>query len=168
MSIIHNRTIDINVPGFVWRSTIMDSILQSTLECLYSNTDCLTNILFHYLNYTTTVIPVPPLDASQLIRTLNTSKVLTLADNLFVEEWKSTISYKHYFQTCAPSSCQYIYVQRANYFYIVTIFLVVYGGLIFLLRLLVPLAVKLALRNRQHQVVPTNNQNLGEFSLYIK
>jgi hypothetical protein len=99
---------------------------------------------------------------------LNTSKVLTLADNLFVEEWKSTISYKHYFQTCAPSSCQYIYVQRANYFYIVTIFLVVYGGLIFLLRLLVPLAVKLALRNRQHQVVPTNNQNLGEFSLYIK
>ena len=168
MSIIHNQHTDINVPGFVWRSTIMDSILQSTLECLYSDTDCLTNILFHYLNYTTTVIPVPPLDVSQLIRTFNTSKVRTLADNLFVEEWKSVISYKHYFQTCAPSSCQYIYVQRANYFYIVTIFLAVYGGLIFLLRLLVPLVVKLALRHRLHQVAPRNRPNFGEFSLYIK
>jgi hypothetical protein len=86
MLISHNMKINITVPGFVWRCSMMDSILQSTLECLYSNTNCLTDILLHYINFSNIAVPVPPLNVSQLIRTSSNSKVVTLVDNLFVEE----------------------------------------------------------------------------------
>jgi hypothetical protein len=166
MLIIHNFVTNIDVPGFVRRCTTIDSVLQSTLECLYSDTNCLTDTLLYYINYTTTSVPVPPLNVSQLIRTSSNSKVMTLVDNLFVEEWKSTVSYENYFRSCAPNACQHTYVQRANYLYIITIFLAVYGGLIFSLRLLVPLGVNLALRCR-HQSVPTDDQTIGELYLSL-
>jgi hypothetical protein len=164
MFIDHNET-GIPVPGFVTRCSTIDSILQSTLECLYSNTDCLTDILLYYINYTATAVPVQPLNVSQLIRTSTNSKVAILADNLFIEEWKSTISHLNYFQVCAPNTCQYTYVRRADYLYIVTVFLAVYGGLILSFRLLVPLVVKFFLRCR-HRLIPTDEQNIGEFYLY--
>jgi hypothetical protein len=149
------------VPGFVMRCSAMDAILQSTLECLYSDTNCLTDILLHYINYTGHAVPVPPLDISQLIRTSSHSKVAVIADNLFIEEWKSTISHLNYFRVCAPNICQYTYVQRANYLYIVTVFLAVYGGLTLSLSLLVPLVVKFVLRCRR-QPRSTSNQDLGK------
>jgi hypothetical protein len=157
--IIHNRT-NIPVPGFVLRCASMDAILQSTLECLYSNTSCLTDILLHYINYTGNAVSVPPLEVSQLIRTSSHSKVVELADNLFIEQWKSTISHRNYFRTCAPNICQYTYIRRANFLYIATVFLAVDGGLTFALRLLVPLVVKLAFRCRR-QSDSTDNQNSG-------
>ncbi|CAF3419966.1 unnamed protein product [Rotaria socialis] len=91
--IIMHAAKEIIVPGFVWRCYPMDSILSSTLECFYSNTRCLTDILLHYINYSNTAVPVPPLNVSQLIRTTTHSTVATLADNLFVEGWK--ISWSH-------------------------------------------------------------------------
>ena len=59
--------------------------------------DCLTDILFRYINYTADAVSVSPLNASQLIRTSSKSKVAVLANNLFIEEWKSTISHRDYF-----------------------------------------------------------------------
>jgi hypothetical protein len=167
--IIHREIINILVPGFAWRCSVLDSLLHSTLECLYSNTNCLTDILLRYMNYANIAVPVPPLNVSQLIRTSSNSKVVTLVDNLFVEEWKSTISYEHYFRTCAPDECQYTYVQRAHYLYIISMFLAVYGGLTLSLELLVPLGVKFVLRCR-HRPVATNDQNIGEsyLSLYME
>jgi hypothetical protein len=158
MAITHNYVNNIIVPGFVWHCSSMDSILQSSLECLYSNTNCLTDILLHYINYTAIAVPVPPLNVSNLIRTSSNSTVITLADNLFVEEWITSISHENYFHTCAPSVCQYTYIDRANHLYVVTMFLAVYGGLILSLRLLITLIFKLILR-RGHQPELTNNQD---------
>jgi hypothetical protein len=166
MLIIHNES-DIVVPGFVIHCSAMESILQSTLECLYSNTNCLTDVLLYYINYTAIAVPVSPLNISQLIRTSSNSTVAVLADNLFIEEWKTTISHMNYFRACAPSTCHYTYVQRAKYLYIVTVFLAVYGGLIFSLRLLVPLIVKFVLQCRRSPI-STDNQNIGESYLYKK
>lgn len=149
---------NIVVPGFVLRCSAMDAILQSTLECLYSDTNCLTDILLHYINYTGHAVHVPSLEVSRLIRTSSKSKVAVIADYLFIEEWKSTISHRDYFRVCTPNICQYTYVQRANYLYIVTVFLAVEGGLTLALRLLVPLIVKFALRCRR-QSVSTDNQD---------
>ncbi|CAF2956088.1 unnamed protein product [Rotaria sp. Silwood2] len=149
------------VPGFVWRCSAMDSILSSTLQCLYSNTNCLQFILLRYINYTNVAVPVPPLNISQLIRTSSNSTVSTLADNLFVEEWKKSLSYVQYFNICAPSICWYTYVKRANYLYVIRMFLTVYGGLTLALSLLVPLMVKLVLQCR-HQSVDKENNNIVE------
>ncbi|CAF3814784.1 unnamed protein product [Rotaria magnacalcarata] len=148
--IITHAAKEIIVPGFVWRCSAMDSILSSTLECLYSNTRCLTDILLRYINYSNTAVPVPPLNVSQLIRTTTHSTVATLADNLFVEEWRISWSHVKYFNLCAPNVCQYTYVKRANYLYVVTMFLAIYGGLSLALSLLAPLMIKLVVRF-QHQ-----------------
>jgi len=148
MFIIHNGS-SIPVPGFVIRCSIMNSLLQTTLECLYSNTDCLERLLFHYMAYSQPVIRVEPMNVTKLIRTRSNSTVSTIVDNLFVEQWQQTISHEKYFHQCAPKLCQYTFIQRANYLYIVTVFLAVYGGLIFSLRLLIPIFVKLVLECRQ-------------------
>lgn len=139
----------IPVPGFVLRCSTMDSLLQSTLECLYSETNCLQEILLHYINLTATAVPVPPLNSSQLVRTQVNSTIATVMEHLFIEEWKTNISHTHYFHSCAPKQCHYTFIERANRLYIVTVFFAVYGGLTFSLRLLIPLFVKLALRCRQ-------------------
>lgn len=149
---IFHSTKSISVPGFVRRCSAMDSILSSTLECFYSNTDCLRKILFRYINYTNTVVPVPPLNVSQLIRSYSNSTVASLADNLFVEDWKISLSHMKYFSTCAPSSCQHTFIKRANHLYVVTMLLAVYGGLTLALNLLVPSMVKFVLRCRQPTV----------------
>jgi hypothetical protein len=139
----------------------MDSVLYSTLECLYSNTNCLEDILLRYINYTNTAVSVSPLNISQLIRTSTNSTVATLAENLFVEEWKTSFSYLKYFNMCAPHVCQYTYVKRADHLYVITMFLALYGGLTLVLSLFVQLLVKLILRCR-HPSNPTTEQNIGE------
>lgn len=159
------------VPGFVWRCSAMDSVLYSTLECLFSNTNCLKQILLHYMNFTNTAVaaavPVPPLKVSQLIRTRSNSTVATLADNLFVEEWKTSVSYLKYFKTCAPRVCQYTYVKRADHLYVITMFLALYGGLTLVLSLLVQLIVQLIVRCR-HSSNPTVDQNIGKYFLPLR
>jgi hypothetical protein len=139
----------------------MDSVLYSTLECLYSNTNFLEDILLRYINYTNTAVFVPSLNISQLIRTSPNSTVATLAENLFVEEWKTSFSYLKYFKICAPRVCQYTYVKRADRLYVITMFLALYGGLTFVLSLFVQLMVKLMLRCR-HPSNSTTDQNMGE------
>ncbi|CAF0911325.1 unnamed protein product [Rotaria sp. Silwood1] len=165
--VIVSSSTTITVPGFVWRCSAMDSILSSTLQCLYSNTNCLQIILLRYINYTNTAVPVPPLNVSQLFRTSINSTVATLADNLFVEEWKTSLSYIQYFNMCVPSICQYTFVRRANYLYVIRMFLTFYGGLTLALSLLVPLIVKLILRCR-HQIITKQDNNRERIAIIIR
>ncbi|CAF4779101.1 unnamed protein product [Rotaria sp. Silwood1] len=165
--VIVSSSTTITVPGFVWRCSAMDSILSSTLQCLYSNTNCLQIILLRYINYTNTAVPVPPLNVSQLFRTSIYSTVATLADNLFVEEWKTSLSHIQYFNMCVPSICQYTYVRRANYLYVIRMFLTFYGGLTLALSLLVPLMVKLILRCR-HQIITKQDNNRERIAIIIR
>ena len=145
----------IHVPGFVSRCSAMDSVLHSTLECLYSTTNCLRDTLLYYLNYTTTVVAVAPLQTSQLVRTTRKSTVAILVDNLFVEKWTRSFSYLKYFQACAPSECHYTYVKRANHLYVLTMFLSFYGGLTLVLRLVVKLLLKFIVRCRRSSALQT-------------
>lgn len=157
----HKNLKRIPVPGFVWRCSTVDTILSSTLECFYSNSNCLKNILLHYINYTNFVGSFEPINASLLIRTQTNSTVATLADNLFVEEWKISVSYMQYFNACAPNLCKYTYGKRANILYVVSMFLSIYGGLTLGLSLLAPLVVKSFLRIQYQQI------SISKFELYF-
>lgn len=143
MQIFHKR-VAMNVTGFVWRCSPMDSILQSSLECLY--TDCLTDFLLRYMNDSTDAVPVPPLKVSDLIRTSSEATVSELAEHLFVEDWQSSILYENYFHQCTPNECHYTFVKRAHHLYVLTMFVAIYGGLTLSLRLLVPFLVGLIFR----------------------
>lgn len=138
------------VPGFLWRCSPLQSILKSDLRCLYSDR-CLTDFLLHHINFSAHAVPVPPLDPTTLIRTHRNSTVSELVDNLFVEEWRSSLAYEKYFERCAAKECQYIYNKRANYVYVVTTLLATVGGLSLSLQLIVPFVMRYLMRYRRHQ-----------------
>ena len=140
------------VPGFVWRCTIFESVLKSSLECLYSDTACLGDLLFHYLNYTTTITYIPPLNASAVNKYPTNATIETLTNGIFVEEWIPTIFYENYFRTCAPYECTYTHTEHPSFLYIATTLLAIYGGLTISLRILAPILIQLFVRTRRERI----------------
>ncbi|CAF1463499.1 unnamed protein product [Adineta ricciae] len=81
-----------------------------------------------------------------------------LADELFVEKWRSYGSYPLFYKVCAPIYCSYT-VRKSNYYtYSALKVLGLYGGLTILLRLPVPLVMKIVFviqnRCKTGEVVP--------------
>lgn len=149
----------IAVPGFRVGCYALDSLLQSTLECLY-DLNCLTMIkaLDVSLNFT-----IAPLNSS--LSSPNAT-VQSLIDDLFINEWKTDMSYEKYYECCAPLFCTYSINQRADLLYIVTASIGFYGGLSTAIRILAPMMAKIGQsirmfyqtrRLRQNVIVPIND-----------
>lgn len=141
------------LPGFVLDCNPIESLLRSTLICLYNET-YIQSINFNNLSF------VKSLNTSISSQYLINSTVDELISNAFIEEWLLNISYSQFFSTCAPSICTYSISTRKNFLEVTTILLGLYGGLIFLLRVIVPrlmifLDEDLILRKRHNErVVP--------------
>ncbi|CAF3772842.1 unnamed protein product [Rotaria sp. Silwood1] len=80
---------------------------------------------------------VAPLDNSTPSRFSPNTLIGTLIDELFIEQWTKTSSYKNYFAACAPSLCRYEYLRRNSILYVVTSVLALYGGLTVGLRFII-------------------------------
>ena len=108
----------------------IDGFRQSKLSCFF-NRSCsekltsMRSVYFPLLQQNFTRFP------------LNTTTMGILMDELFIEYWSNTSNYSTYFNSCAPSLCQYSYISRSNIIYIITILLGLYGGLTVALRSLV-------------------------------
>ncbi len=128
-----------------------DSLMLSTLECYYSNSDCLSKVMNHskpiYLDnvehpswfdprrlvYNSTLSGFPP-------KTL----ISTIVKNLMIEQWNSSLWYDRFYNSCAPSHCIYSERIRTKTLVDVMIALVsLIGGLILSQRLITPGLVKL-------------------------
>ncbi|CAF1144697.1 unnamed protein product [Adineta steineri] len=143
---IHRYT----VPGWVERCSTTDSLMFSTLECYYSNSDCLSILqnyskktyLFHNeygswfdihpLIYNSTTSSFPP----------NTS-ISTIIEAIMIERWNSSSSYNQFYKSCAPSYCTYAKRIRRTIVEVMIKLISMISGLILLLRLLTPQLVKL-------------------------
>lgn len=138
-----NRT---TFPGLLGGCSATDGVSQSTFECFYDDI-CLrklSNVL--QLNLTR-------LD-------LNDSGYLTnqTIDSFFDRQFKEDFigsDYSAYFRLCAPSVCQYSYVEKNDALYIFTALLGVYGGLTAALKIIVwyGLSVYRMLIGRSRRVV---------------
>lgn len=135
------------VPGFVVGCLPIESFLRSTFECLYNQT-CI-NTISSYVN------------ASIVPRALNNTNsrfdpyLITndIIQEMFIESWSINFSYEKFFQQCQPTSCSYILIGRCNILYVMTTIVGLYGGLIVLLKLIVPFTVHhiyAIIRRRQH------------------
>ena len=60
-----------------------------------------------------------------------------------IEEWKVVSDYDGYYAACAPPTCTYAISRRADYLYVASTLVGVFGGLSVTFRLLVPLLVRL-------------------------
>ncbi len=142
------------VPGLMAGCSAIDSLLISTLECFYSDSDCFQVLLNHiqeaYFNNVKYPVwfDVRPLIHDTISRRFppNTS-VATIVKNLMIEQWNASFSYNRFYESCAPSNCTYSERIRTNTVVGVIITLVsMVGGLIAALRLITPQLVKLVYR----------------------
>ncbi len=144
--ILSNET-NITLPGFVGGCLPIDGLRQSTLECLFDSV-CLST--FQLLINSTTAMPIPdPLNTSINSRfPYSTTKIGTIIDQLFVEEWFNTTNYSAYYELCAPRACYYTYTTRDDILYKITSILGLYGGTTISLRFVVGYAFRILNRIR--------------------
>ncbi|CAF2557859.1 unnamed protein product [Rotaria sp. Silwood2] len=123
------------VPDFRVGCYALQSLLQSSLECLY-NITCINQLKSIYFNSDFTVRTLDPTLSSP------NATVQTLIDELLVDRWDSSIDYNQYYLSCAPISCTYSFNKQVDVIYLVTSIIGLFGGLTVALKLFVPILVK--------------------------
>jgi hypothetical protein len=138
-----NFTQTFPVPGFYLGCYIIEALFQSNLQCFYDQT-CIDE-LQSYLGSSTS-LNVTALDISLSIQFFENSTIEDLLDQLMVEEWNSSGIYENYYSECQPSKCSYTLTTKNNVIYIATTLIGLIGGLITVLKLIVPRLVKFTTR----------------------
>ncbi|CAF0761016.1 unnamed protein product [Adineta steineri] len=119
-----NQSLRESLPGFFSGCLPFDSLLQSSLTCLYNQTcmDILRAIIYHSK-------PIPyNILTSSLLSNPNTT-IETLLSQLFISQWFPKPSFNLYFNECNPQSCQYSYQMQYNSIYVATTLFALFGGL---------------------------------------
>jgi hypothetical protein len=127
------------VPGLYFGCYIMESLLQSTLECFYNQT-CIHE-LRSYLP-SNSLITLTALNSSLPSQYFINSTIEELLDHLMVEQWNSSQLYDNYYNECQPAQCTYTHQEKNDIIYIVTTLIGLLGGLITVLKLVVPRLIK--------------------------
>jgi hypothetical protein len=140
---LSSNTTVFSVPGLYIGCFVIEALLQSTLECFYYQT-CI-NQLQSYL-VSSSPMYVTALDSSLPSQYFINSTIEELLDHLMVEQWNSSLMYDSYYNECQPTQCTYTYVTKNDIIYIVTTLVGLVGGLITVLKLVVPRLVKLFVR----------------------
>ncbi|CAF3889918.1 unnamed protein product [Rotaria sp. Silwood1] len=103
------------IPGMSHSCLPVNTILLSSLECFYNQT-CLNNLV-SLLPTTVNFTVISELEQSRY--KLN-STIQTIIDNLMIEEWVTDISYKKYYEQCAPISCTYFKNDKYDWKFVLT------------------------------------------------
>ncbi|CAF1412955.1 unnamed protein product [Adineta ricciae] len=127
------------IPGLYYGCYIIEALLQSTLECFYNKT-CIATI--RYIYYNNLNVSMIALDSSSKTRYSVKSTIKELLDQLMIEEWNPSWSYENYYNECQPIECTYIHETKNGIVYIITALFGLVGGLITVLKIVVPRLVK--------------------------
>ncbi|CAF1069768.1 unnamed protein product, partial [Adineta ricciae] len=145
------------VPGMFSGCYLVNSILQSTLECFYNQT-CLNTFQVTF-GGSNNDPRFPILDSS--LNLMNES-IGSIVSRLMVESWKTNIDFSAYFNACALSFCTYEYTQFHSLAYLITMIVGVFGGLTRGLCFFIPILIKVYSKIRSRHVSPrkTRRQRL--------
>jgi hypothetical protein len=165
------------LPGLLKGCVRVDDIYLSDLHCFFDQV-CLDKLISLY-NYDLPSRPPLP-EATRTIRALSNDIPSRFSPNdtfdtifkvLMIEEWTIHADFDRYYSECAPSSCSYTYSKRLDVVYMATTILALFGGLVVILRLLVPIGVKSVDSTwsywqsyRTAAVAPENPEAIGTFS----
>jgi len=94
-------------------------------------------------------VNVTALNNSLSSRFVENSTIEELVNQLMVEEWNSSRMYDNYYNECQPSQCTYTHQKKNSIIYIVTTLVGLIGGLITVLKLIVPRLVAFIRRNKE-------------------
>ncbi|CAF1113821.1 unnamed protein product [Rotaria sp. Silwood1] len=129
--VLGNETIAL--PGIIGGCLPVDGLRQSTLECFFNST-CLST-LGTLLNSSMVPSVLNPLVVTRFSHL--TTKLGTMIDELFVEEWIYASNFSAYYQACSPHLCQLTFDENNNVAYMITTLLGFYGGLTICLRFII-------------------------------
>ncbi|CAF1308194.1 unnamed protein product [Adineta steineri] len=136
---LSNDTLLFSVPGVYTGCYIIESLLQSNLQCFYNQT-CINKLQSYFqtssfMNITALTVPLPG-------QFLENSTVADVLDQLMVEEWINSSIYENYYSECRPSGCSYTVTTKNSAIYIITTLIGLVGGLITVFKLMVPYLVQ--------------------------
>ncbi|CAF1656743.1 unnamed protein product [Adineta ricciae] len=146
------------IPGLYRGCYIIEALLQSSLECFYDQI-CINNLRL-YLNISSTM-NMTALDSSSKTRYSVKSTIKELLDQLMIEEWNPSWSYENYYNECQPIECTYIHETKNGIVYIITALFGLVGGLITVLKIVVPLLVKFLRRKKELETSENSKRNLS-------
>ncbi|CAF3953325.1 unnamed protein product, partial [Rotaria sp. Silwood1] len=128
------------LPGIHPGCFIVNTVLRSSLICWYNNS-CI-NKLQSLLNEAgmRNILHINALDPHLSSRYTPDTLTNTIFNEIMVEQWNSSISYRNFYQKCHPAYCSYTYEKRSDVIYIITTLLGLFGGLNIILRLISPFA----------------------------
>ncbi|CAF3731788.1 unnamed protein product [Adineta steineri] len=153
-SVISDEAINIiyKLPGFIRGCLNSDSLLQSTLQCLYpeSNSDCFANLMtYTKTSYGTYNLNISAVDLHPLVYNPTSSHfppntlISTIFKEMMLEQWNSSASYEQFYESCAPKYCTYHQKIRTKTIVDILITLLsMIGGLAVSLHLITPHFVK--------------------------
>ena len=75
--------------------------------------------------------------------------VQSLVNELFIDQWKTNVTYERYYAACEPLSCSYLINERGNLLYVISTTVGLFGGLSVVLKLIIPTIIKI----RQHVIM---------------
>ncbi|CAF3804336.1 unnamed protein product [Adineta steineri] len=127
------------VPGFYIGCYVIEALLQSTLQCFYDQT-CIDQLQLYLPS--ASLMNVTALDPSLSTQYSEYSTIENLLNSLMIEKWNPTQMYGQYYDECQPIECTYTIKTRNSVIYIITTIFGIVGGLITVLRCVVPQVVK--------------------------
>ncbi|CAF1549821.1 unnamed protein product [Adineta steineri] len=127
------------VPGLYTGCYVIESLLQSGLQCFYNQT-CINKLQSYF--QVSSLMNVTALNASLSVQFLANSTIADVLEQLMVEEWNNSSMYENYYSECQPSACSYTVTSKNSVIYIVTTLIGLIGGLITVLKLMVPYLVE--------------------------
>ena len=132
----------------------MDAALASSFACFY-DPECLS------LVHGSSPNPGRPMPLASPSRFEHNATLQMLLNELMIEEQKTTVHYSPYYAECRPTYCSYSYSSRFHVLFMITLLLSAYGGISAILRLFIPLVIKLALVihawKRRHNSIDIGN-----------
>ena len=143
-----NSTVLFDIPGFYIGCFVVDSLLQSTLECFY-NQSCIERVQ-SYIDSSSSM-NVTALDPSLSKWYSPNTTIQELVDKLMIEQWDVSTTYEQYYNQCRPSQCSYTFETGNDVIYIVTTLFGIAGGLTTVLKFILPRLVKLVRKTRTQQ-----------------
>ncbi|CAF4581566.1 unnamed protein product, partial [Rotaria sp. Silwood2] len=122
----------LEVPDFYTGCLQTESIRYSSLMCLF-NQSCVDLISF-WLNIST----LNTLDIHNLNHFSVNATIESIQNEMFVDRWKVSSSHRAFYEQCRPDYCTYTLIEHKSIWLIITIIFGLIGGLMKILKLILP------------------------------
>ena len=140
------------VPGFYTACFVLESLRISSLTCFYSQS-CLTELQVRMES--TRNMSLVTVELSNTSRFSPNTTIGAILDLLMVEHWNWSVTYEDYYAACQPSECRYTLTTKNDALYIVTTLIGLIGGLVTVLKWIVPRLVVFVDKHVRHRKVST-------------